>query len=166
MLSKEFSRFAIQSQEELKELRKECILHPKLIGLGGCWSNTGKGRPKRWLKHLYNDGKRLTIKVAKLVYMREFGPILTGFHILHICGDSLCVNINHLRLGSHEDNMRDIVKHRLGRDRQTYLEICAKYKTGIYSSKDLCKEYVIHPSTLFRLIKRYMPKNKFKKRGK
>lgn len=155
MLSKELSQSAIQSQEELKELRKSCILHPKLINLFGCWSNTGKGRPKRWQRYIYNNGTKRCVKVAKLLFEQEHGPIAKGLHLLHECGDSLCLNIRHLRLGSHKENMRDLVKHYRGRDLGTYLEICTKHKTGIYTVKSLCEEYAIHESTLYRLLKRY-----------
>jgi hypothetical protein len=35
------------------------------------------------------------------------GEILADQHILHSCDNKLCVNLNHLFLGTHTDNMRD-----------------------------------------------------------
>ena len=69
----------------------------------GCHEWTGcitAGRPL--IKHEYSpqNGTRLAWK--KLV-----GLIPDGLHVLHHCDNGLCLNIAHLYLGTHQDNMRD-----------------------------------------------------------
>ena len=39
----------------------------------------------------------------------EYGRLLgDGEHVLHLCDNPCCIEIDHLRVGSHSDNMRDI----------------------------------------------------------
>ena len=38
------------------------------------------------------------------------GPVGASIHVLHSCDNPPCVNVDHLRLGSNADNVRDKVK--------------------------------------------------------
>jgi len=65
---------------------------------GGCYA-TGYGRTwaygKDWKTH------RLALHLE--------GIDVTGHHVLHSCDNPRCCNPNHLRLGTHQENMRDMV---------------------------------------------------------
>lgn len=67
--------------------------------------------------HVRRGGKYISLH--RLVWEETHGPIPGGLHVLHRCDVPACVNIDHLFLGTHFDNMRDIVakgRHTSNRD--------------------------------------------------
>jgi len=76
----------------------------------GCWpwvaaTKNGYGcigREDYWL-----SGSK-TIYAHRLSWMLWNGPIPDGFCVCHSCDNTSCVNPDHLFLGSHKDNMRDM----------------------------------------------------------
>ena len=122
----------------------------------GCWlwtrsiTNSGYGDigrtpyEKGWLAH-------------RLSWAIHNGPILDGLYVLHTCDVRLCVNPDHLFLGTHQDNMNDMEEkgrrrvlsgekspvHRLT-DKQIR-EIRARYEGIPYhnNSRELAQEFGI-----------------------
>jgi hypothetical protein len=61
------------------------------------------------------NGKRLGAHVA--MYEAVHGPIPAGMEVRHSCDNPPCIAIEHLLLGTHADNMRDMRergRHRWG----------------------------------------------------
>lgn len=58
----------------------------------------------------------VTSETHRAAYVLERGPIPAGLLVLHSCHNRLCVNPDHLRLGTHEDNMQEMAE--AGRARQ------------------------------------------------
>jgi len=52
---------------------------------------------------------RKIFKVHRLEWEKHHGPIPQGLQVLHKCDVRNCYNIDHLFLGTHEDNMKDKV---------------------------------------------------------
>lgn len=52
-------------------------------------------------------GKQLV--ASRRAYELTFGPIPDGLFVLHSCDNRPCCNPAHLRVGTHTDNMRDMV---------------------------------------------------------
>lgn len=50
-------------------------------------------------------GGRL-VRLHRLIYEENFGPIPSGMFVLHTCGNSACVEPSHLKLGHHYTEIR------------------------------------------------------------
>lgn len=79
----------------------------------GCWVWTGARRGKGYGDIVGDAGRR--IAAHQLSYKWAHGSIPDGLFVLHKCDNKLCVNPDHLFVGTHQDNMDDMVeKVRLG----------------------------------------------------
>lgn len=100
---------------------------------------------------------RKNMRASRLSWEMHHGPIPPGMLVCHKCDTPLCVNPDHLFLGSGRDNMQDCL--RKGRFTQAYKprnrvlsesdvrrirELCAK---GV-SQAVLAKEYGVHRNTI------------------
>jgi len=54
-----------------------------------------------------------SVLVHRWVWEQINGPIPEGLEVMHICDNRACYRLDHLRLGTHSDNMRDM--HTKGR---------------------------------------------------
>jgi hypothetical protein len=70
----------------------------------GCWEWTGKQDRYGYGKIKINAKWTLAHRVA---YEMLAGPIPEGLCCLHRCDNPRCVNLDHLFLGTHLDNMKD-----------------------------------------------------------
>ena len=70
-----------------------------------CWEWTGKWRSNGYGIIKVGDHGYIASRIAWLL---SNGPIPEGLDVLHRCDNPLCVNPDHLFLGTHTDNMRDM----------------------------------------------------------
>jgi hypothetical protein len=87
---------------------KEGPLHPLH---GRCWV---------WIRHptkewYINGYKRGNIRAHRLSWIIHFDEIKDNLLVLHKCDNPSCVNPEHLFLGTHKDNSKDMVSKGRGR---------------------------------------------------
>lgn len=85
------------------------------INENGCWIWAAGTRPNSkgtlYPRHWSDDGK--SIGAHRFSYELIHGAIPKSLYVCHKCDTPLCVNPDHLFVGTHHDNMKDMVqKHR------------------------------------------------------
>jgi DNA-binding XRE family transcriptional regulator len=108
-----------------------------------------------WLKGQNRGAHRIAWEIVK-------GKIPRGLHLCHSCDNRGCVNPEHMFLGSHQDNVADMVakaRHAFG-ERQTnskltdaqVLEIRQVYARGGISQTELGKSYGVGHTTISYVV--------------
>lgn len=82
------------------------------VNESGCWIWTAGTRPNSkgvsYPRHWTDDSK--SIGAHRFSYELVHGSIPQGMYVCHKCDTPLCVNPDHLFVGSHKDNMRDMIE--------------------------------------------------------
>lgn len=84
--------------------------------------------------------------VHRLEWMKYNGPIPTGMKICHHCDNPACYEIAHLFIGTHKDNMEDMVrKGRAARNGTPKLtaEQVLRIREDVRPQLEIAKEYGI-----------------------
>lgn len=102
----------------VQEARRRFWSRVDKSGTNGCWLWLGCtcGSTSIYGTHGY-QGK--TYKAHRLAYELTHGPIPNGMLACHRCDNKLCVNPDHIFLGTQKDNISDM--YRKGRNRNVSL---------------------------------------------
>lgn len=79
-----------------------------VVSVEGCYFTDEYGIDSRGRLRTTIGGKEY--KVHRLVYEEEHGEIPEGAACYHKCDNPSCINPDHIFLGTHQDNMTDMVK--------------------------------------------------------
>ena len=90
--------------EKLNELYEERVIKNEQ----GCWSWKRKTLTSGYGKICTGRGKIIT--AHRLSYLIHKGDIPEGLFILHKCHNPICSNPEHLYIGNHKDNTRDMLE--------------------------------------------------------
>lgn len=58
----------------------------------------------------FQIGVKKTGLAHRISYELYINKIPTGMYVMHICDNPPCVEPSHLKIGTHEDNMRDMAQ--------------------------------------------------------
>jgi hypothetical protein len=132
------------------------------INENGCWiwiagtraNSKGVAYPRHW-----TDDKK-SIGAHRFSFELINGQIPKGMYVCHKCDTPLCVNPNHLFIGTHHDNMRDMVlkkrsftgrgEAKKGRSKLTDEQAEEIKKINISQSK-IAKLFNVSQSTISRI---------------
>lgn len=123
----------------------------------GCWLWIGATAPTNSglaYGNFYLPG--VTSKAHRASWLIYRGPIPDGMNVLHRCDLPLCVNPNHLFLGSQRDNIIDCVRKRRTNPRRgaenhkskLTTEQAAEIRASSHGTRRLSKRYGVARSTI------------------
>jgi hypothetical protein len=95
----------------VRQTLRERLLSGIRIDEAGCWV-WQRGKLPRGHGVIDVDG--VTQRVHRVAYEEFVGPIPDGLQILHSCDNASCINPDHLRPGTHRENMADMEGARPG----------------------------------------------------
>lgn len=157
------TEFSAHIRSSVKYCSKGCSFAAKIpveASEQGCLEWLGAIRPDGYGKFGYKKFQTLAHIYA---YKRAFGEQSEDAVIRHTCDNRKCVNPDHLRTGTHADNVEDKVsknRHCFGEGHsnsklteQEVTEICDLMKNKTFMQKDIAKLYGVCKHTVY-LIKK------------
>ena len=146
----------VETGDDIQRFHKKYI-----VDKDNCWiwqsGTRGSNEKKQYGRHWAN-GK--SINAHRFSYIIHVGEIPDGVYVCHKCDNPLCVNPKHLFLGTHQENMNDMVaKNRAykGRGEEKYWlsKLTAKQaeeiKNSTLSQSKLGKIYGVAQTTISRI---------------
>lgn len=91
----------MKTKEEIRQKLEASIYY----GLDGCWYWTGYANNQGYGRMSIDGKATLSTRASYEVYKGSVGSLL----VCHTCDNPLCINPDHLFLGTHKDNAQDMV---------------------------------------------------------
>jgi len=133
---------------------KGCYICTSHISPSHVREKKGKDYP-----HVQRGGKKY--RLNRYVYEQKYGSIPKGLVVMHICDNTRCINIDHLRLGTQQENLSDCRlkdRHIIGRKGEDSLKakLTENDVRSILQSddnyKDIAKYYGVCGATIWDIL--------------
>lgn len=140
-----------KSVYQMSDLEK--LAEKYTVSSNGCWE-WKKPRPDgRANTFLYQGKVQIAYRAAWKIYN---GPIPDNLCVLHHCDNGLCVNPNHLFLGTHKDNYEDMrlkgrsntAKGESKKSSKLTEKDIIEIKTSLLSRKELTLKFGVNRQTI------------------
>lgn len=124
-------------------------------GLNACWPFLGNITYAGY-GHI-RKGNRKTVRAHRWAYEHFYGYLNENMMVRHVCDNRRCCNPLHLILGTHKDNMRDMVERKR----------CVKYPLSLmknlqlqgYNKMEIAQIIGCKPETVYRKLKTNVPED-------
>lgn len=83
---------------------KEVIIE---IQENGCWKCLSHCTDKDGYVRIRYNGKH--DRLFRVLYQQKYGEIPKGLVLRHLCNNAWCVNVEHLKVGTHKENTEDMI---------------------------------------------------------
>jgi hypothetical protein len=126
----------------------------------GCWLWTGSISRRYGMFRIGNKTRR----VNRVAYELWKGEIPEGLHILHSCDEPRCVNPEHLRTGTNDENVKDRHERKRWADMKGVKNSNNKLSEddvkeirvmcGFFNRSEVARMYGVTPSTTHEIYHR------------
>lgn len=109
------------------------------------------------------DGKH-TILAHRMSWILEYGDLPKGSVLRHTCDNRPCVNVQHLMIGTHADNVADKISKGRGNDGMKHghakltdaqvIKIRSLYQLRVSNQYELAVEFGVSQSVISEIINR------------
>ena len=139
----------------------EARLLKNLKYVGDCWIKTTNLHNNGYSMMFYEGDSDFSHRIS---YRHFKGKIPEGMQVLHSCHNRACINPDHLRLGTHRDNMRDMTnanRQAVGEDNGNSVltendvrEIRQLGDSGNYAHKEIARMFGVGRPTITDIIRK------------
>lgn len=130
--------------------------------MSGCWLWTAATNGGRYGKIRPDTGERKNLLAHRVAWELYRGPIPAGLYVCHKCDNILCVNPDHLFLGTSRDNRQDMVRKQRGGFRGCRNPKCKLTEASVRSIRlmwaggrsvgDLAASYCVNKATISNIV--------------